>query len=302
MNWSAQLGRVFRVQDTHGILMRPEHTIRASSEALGWGSLYASLQHEAPYEAHYGAVEDHLLILHLGGPVAVERNLGGKRERRVVPAGGLFILPGGTDFGVRLEGELDTLHIYLRNEMMCEVAADLGLYHDRIDLEPHLGDPDLLLEQLALGVSEALTDGDPCAKVYADYLSRLLAARLLRRFSAGRRRPMAVAGGLSAAQLNRVVDFLEAHLDEALSLTDIARACELSPTYFARQFKNTTGMPPHQFLIQMRIERAKRLLAGSMPIVEVALDCGFTHQEHLTNVFRRQTGLTPAAFRRAAQR
>jgi AraC family transcriptional regulator len=86
MNWSAQLERVYRVQDTHGILTRPEHTIRASSEDLGWGSLYASLQHEAPYEACFGAVEDHLLILHLGGPVAVERDLGGKRERRIVPA------------------------------------------------------------------------------------------------------------------------------------------------------------------------------------------------------------------------
>jgi hypothetical protein len=65
---------------------------------------------------------------------------------------------------VRLEGELDTLHIYLRHEMMCEVAADLGLYHDRVDLEPYLGEPDLLLEQLALGVSGALTDGDPAPR------------------------------------------------------------------------------------------------------------------------------------------
>jgi AraC family transcriptional regulator len=69
-----------------------------------------------------------------------------------------------------------------------------------------------------------------------------------------------VPGGLSAAQLNRVADFIEAHLHKTLSLADIARACALSPTYFARQFKDTTGLPPHQFLIQMRIERAKRLL------------------------------------------
>lgn len=293
-------GNGFGVHETHGILLRPEHSIQVSSDQLGWHSVYASLQHEKPYEAEFGAVEDCLVILHLGGPVGVERRLGSKRERRVVPAGGLFILPGGVDFGVRLEGELDSLHIYLRRALLNEVASELGMTAN-IDILPSLGEPDLLAEQLALGVREALLDADAGANAFADYLSTALAARLLRRFSKARVPPESATGSLGERQLQRVVDFMEANLDQPLSLADMASSCGLSPSHFARRFKCTTGTPPHQYLIRLRIERAKRLLKASMPIAEVAFECGFTHQEHLTSVFRRATGLTPAVFRRAAQ-
>lgn len=290
--------REFEVQETHGILMRSEHCIRDRSDGLGWRSLYASVQHEAPYEADFSAVEDHLMILHLNGPVAVERRLGSKCERRVIPPGGLFILPGGIDFGVRLEGELDTLHIYLRNEIVCEVARELGIETDDLALRPSLGEPDELAESLALAVREALTDDDPGTKVYVDYLSRVLSARLLRRYSDRVPLQPTACGSLTPTQMTRVEDFIEEHLSSSLSLDDLAAACGLSPSYFARRFKCSTGVPPHQYLIQKRVERAKRLLRGPLPIVEVALDCGFSHQEHLTNVFRRFTGQTPAAYRR----
>lgn len=297
----AILGREFRVQETHGILMRQEHRIRDRSDDLGWKSLYASVQHEAPYEANFNAVEDHLMILHLNGPVAVERRLGPKVERRVVPPGGLFILPGGLDFGVRLEGELDTLHIYLRNAIVREVAGELGIGNDDLALRPSLGEPDPLAESLALAVREAMSDATPGTSVYVDYLSRVLAARLLRRYSWRAVPEMGACGGLTRIQMALVEDFIEEHLCSSLSLDDLARACELSPSYFARRFKVSTGMPPHQYLMKKRVERAKRLLRGTMPIVEVALECGFSHQEHLTNVFRRATGHTPAAYRRAVQ-
>lgn len=301
MGQFARIERGFGVQETHGILLRPEHAISACSDELGWNSLYASVQHELPYEANFDAVDDHLLILHLGGPVGVERRLGSKRERRVVPAGGLFILPGGMDFGVRLEGELDTLHIYLRNQVVREVAAELGQDPDRLDLLPSLGEPDPLAECLALGVRGALSEGDPAARVYVDYLSRVLAARLLRRYSGSRMCLEARCGALSSSQINVIKDYMQANLSRSLSLADIAASCDLSPSYFARRFKSTTGVPPHQYLMQLRVEQAKRLLNGTLPIVEVALECGFSHQEHLTSVFRRFTGATPAVYRRAAR-
>jgi AraC family transcriptional regulator len=81
----------------------------------------------------------------------------------------------------------------------------------------------------------------------------------------------------------------------------VAKASGLSPSHFARRFKSATGAPPHQYLMAMRVERAKRRLLAREPIAEIALECGFTHQEHLTRVFRRLTGMTPASYRRAAQ-
>jgi AraC family transcriptional regulator len=292
----------FGVEETHGILWRPENRVYARSDGLGWSSLYASTQREAPYVADYPAVQDHLIVLHLDGPVGVRRRLSSDEERRVVPPGGLFILPGGVEFGVELEGELDSLHVYLRRPLVQEVAAELGMDKPGLTLVPRLGERDLLIERLALGVREALTDDDAAAGIYVDYLSRALAARLLREHSnCAPAKAGPAKGGLTPAQIAVASDFMEAHLDRPVALAEIAAACGLSPTHFARRFKAAMGVPPHQHLMRLRVERAKRLLQGHLPIVEIALVCGFAHQEHLTRVFRQVTGMTPASFRRAAQ-
>jgi AraC family transcriptional regulator len=297
---SGQLG-AFSVKETHGILWRPENQIRVSSEGLGWSSLYASSQREAPYEAQFSAVRDHLIILHLDGPVGVARALGKSQSRRVIAPGGLFMLPGGVDFGVRLEGYLDSLHLYLRQQVIDEVAGDCGIQSNGpVELLARLGVQDPLIEQLALSIRDVLENPDVSAPMYVDYLARLLAAHLLRKHSSLANTIAAPQGGLSRAQVERAIDYMESNLCEPLTLADVANASGLSPSHFARRFKSATGAPPHQYLIAMRVERAKRLLLQREPIAEIALDCGFSHQEHLTRVFRRMTGMTPASFRRAA--
>ena len=104
----------FRIEETHGILSRPENKIRASSDRFGWSSLYASAQREIPYEGYFPAVKDQLIVQHLDGPVPIDRLHGPNPARCVVPAGGLHLVPGGLDFGVRLMGALSTLHVYVR--------------------------------------------------------------------------------------------------------------------------------------------------------------------------------------------
>ena len=112
-----------------------------------------------------------------------------------------------------------------------------------------------------------------------------------------------LARGLSERQLRRVEDYIEAHLERDIGVDDLAEAAGLSPVYFARQFKTRTGTAPYRYLLVARIARAKRmLLADELPICEIALACGFCHQEHLTRAFKANVGLSPAAFRRARGR
>lgn len=300
----AASGRPFTVSETHGILLRPEHRIIAASDRLGWKSLYASMQREAPYAAAYAGVPDHLVILHLDGPVTVSRMLGQSCASRIIPPGGLFMLPGGMDFGVRLGGDLSTVHIYVRRAIIEEVAADLSTADaGSIELVPRLGARDPLVERLALEVRDALTDPDPNVPVYIDYLTRAIAARLIRAHSArSLPRPEATAGTLTRIQLDRAIDYMEENLDKPVALLDVAHAAGLSATHFARRFKRSTGRAPHQHLMRSRVERAKRLLAETdSAIAQVAVACGFAHQEHLTRVFRRLTGETPARFRRGVR-
>jgi AraC family transcriptional regulator len=292
----------FSVNETHGILWQPANERHTASDGLGWDSLYASTQREAPYQGQFCAVQDHLIILHLDGPVGVSRALGRSHNHRVVGPGGLFMLPGGLDFGVGLEGYLESLHLYLRQQVVDEVANDLGVKGaDRAELVPRLGVRDPMIEQLALNVRDVLTHRDPSSQMYIDSVARLLAAHLLRKHSASAGEMGAPVGGLTRAQVELAVDYMETNLSEPLTLADVAKASGLSASHFARRFKSATGAPPHQYLMSMRVERAKRLLLQREPIVEIALACGFTHQEHLTRIFRRLTGVTPASYRRAVQ-
>ena len=292
----------FGVRETHGILWQPANEVRAASDGLGWTSLYASTQREAPYQGQFSAVDDHLIVLHLDGPVGVSQALGRSHSRRVVGAGGLTVIPGGVDFGFRLEGHLESVHLYLRRQIVEEVANDIGVKGaDRAQLAPRLGARDPMIEQLALSVRDALTHRDTTSRIYVDYIARLLAAQLLRKHSSSTGESGAPIGGLTRAQVERAIDYMETNLSEPLTLVDVAKASGLSPSHFARRFKSSTGAPPHQYLMSMRVERAKRMLAHREPIVEIALACGFSHQEHLTRIFRRLTGFTPASFRRAAQ-
>jgi AraC family transcriptional regulator len=295
----------FGVNETHGILWRQENRFRARSDGAGWTSLYASAQREIPYAASYGAVRDHLVILHLDGPVGVSRYLGKGQARRAIPPGGLFILPGGVDFGVRLEGTLESLHVYVRDSVLREVAGELfGPAAGEMKLVPRLGDQDPLIERLALNIRGALCDSDPSASVYVDYLARALSAHLLRAHSsyAGRSPETRAAGELTRVQLDRVVDCMEANLTRPLTLADLASAAGLSQTHFARRFKATTGSAPHQHVMRLRLQRAQRLLRETpRSIAQIAFECGFSHQGHLTRVFTRLAGITPAAFRRASR-
>jgi AraC-like DNA-binding protein len=106
-------------------------------------------------------------------------------------------------------------------------------------------------------------------------------------------------GGLSGWQRRTVSDFIEAHLGEALRLTDLAQQARLSPFHFARAFKQSFGLPPHRYHVARRIARAKDLLADpSNSVTDIARTLGFAETSSFSSTFRRVTGASPSDFRR----
>jgi len=168
-----------------------------------------------------------------------------------------------------------------------------------------LGEIDTLIQALVLEVRRTLCDPDSDTALYAASLAQALGARLSHAYSnrtSGRRAPRETVPSLNRVQLDRVDDYIEANLGSRIELESLAAAGGLSAAWFARRFRTVTGLPPHQYVLRRRIERAKHLLTRTdIPIAQVAFDCGFAHQEHLTRVFKRLTGLTPGAFRRAVR-
>ncbi len=104
--------------------------------------------------------------------------------------------------------------------------------------------------------------------------------------------------GLTYTQLQQVLDYIQTRLDRDLSLVELAKTLNLSPTYFASAFKQAIEISPHQYVIQQRVEQAKLMLSKTdLAIADIALQVGFSSQTHLTQQFKRVTGMTPKQVR-----
>jgi AraC family transcriptional regulator len=291
---SSELGLL----DTNGILRQPWIRPERTSAGLGWHRQYLSVQRERPYGGSFAAAATHLVILHLDGPVTVRRGHGRlSRSRRVAP-GGLFVHPAGRDLTVELGGPLSTVHLYLSDEVVQDAAGVDG----PVELTEELGTSDRLLEQLVLSLDETLRRWEPAARTYLDQLGNMVAAQLVRRHGVGSNAGFVddpPAAGLGDRQLAEVRAVMEQRLAEPVSLAELASIAGLSVSQFSRQFKARTGLAPHRFLLGLRVDQACRLLrTGKTSIAEVAVLCGFSHQEHLTRVMRAQLDTTPGAMRR----
>ena len=166
-------------------------------------------------------------------------------------------------------------------------------------LAPILGERDAVLESLATAIGDTIIEGLPASSLFVDPIAKAIANRFIAinyhksASDSGKQRYQ-----LTNRQMERVRDFVEANLDSDIHLEMMARVCGRSTEYFVRIFKATAGVSPYQYVLNLRIERAKALLGRDGPsIAEVALQCGFSHQEHLTRMFRRFTGVTPGRYR-----
>src|SRR3982074_2050865 len=100
--------------------------------------------------------------------------------------------------------------------------------------------------------------------------------------------------------LRRIRDRIEAELDTELSLTSLAKESGYSRAHFLRMFRAATGLTPHRYVLEMRLSTAQQLLRqAKIPLADVALKCGFSSQTHMTDVFRKQLGVTPQEYRRS---
>lgn len=290
---------VFTSDQTHGFSTADFCDVSLSSAKLCWTSVFVSRQRENPYDRNFAACGDPLVSFVLNGPVPFSRTVNGlPLEKKLVP-GSFGIVRAEESFNARADMPLESVHVYVRQEIVSEIASEtIKGDPEKVEIIPQFGAVDPLLEQLAIGIFEAAREPIPCSRHYADHLGRAFAARLVQKHSTAsqqRNRPT----GLTERQLDRVTEYIEANLGMDLSLADLARVSSLSPSHFAKLFKKATGYTPYQFLMRRRIERARHLLASTNETIgQIAIECGFGDQMHLTLTFKRMTGATPATFRK----
>ncbi len=201
--------------------------------------------------------------------------------------------------GARFEG----FSIPKTPQRFVQVYFDLrvGALHPDIELgeiAPHLAATDATLLATARKFETALSMSEPLSRLYGETLGCTMAIEILRwqRGNGDLARP--VRGGLSAHHLRRVTAFIDGNPGQEIGLVQLADLVGLSPWHFCRAFKQSTGLPPHRFLIQARIERAKHLLADrSVSVIEVALAAGFGGPTQFARAFRAATGCSPSEYR-----
>lgn len=167
---------------------------------------------------------------------------------------------------------------------------EVELLHTRVHSDP-------LVTQIVCRLWEEAVTGNPWGDLFADQALDTLLALVLRLADPVSPPPQAKRL-LPARQFAHVVEYIHSNLNAAMSLADLAAVANLSEYHFARQFKQTTGMPPHQYVVAQRVERAKQLIREErFTLAQIAAEVGFSSQSHMNLHFKRLVACTPADFR-----
>jgi len=191
----------------------------------------------------------------------------------------------------------ECVHMTLEPALIKRVAADCVLSNNvDFDCRVMFADPTIL--HLAQLFKAEILNGGLAGQIYTESLANVLAVHLLRNYSEIGSKPLLQNDAINDFKLAQVKDFIEAHLAEDLTISQMATVAHLSQFHFARAFKAATSQSPHRYVTQRRIERAKILLSVTrLSVFEVAHRVGFSNQSHFTAQFRKATGMTPKAYR-----
>jgi len=241
------------------------------------------------------------LVLRMG-PVKSCRIQGGRKAQTVSTRLGMGLCPQGSDGRWLFESDVDVFHFYFSNTLLSRVADMEGT--TSVELRDQLMLEDPVLKTLALEAASAASEGTQ-GVLYADTLGTAMSFRLIRAHRsgagpAGQRAAPPSRGGMSTRNLKRVTDYLVAHLDQDVSLAELAKVAGLTPFHFCRAFKQSTGLSPHMWLLSQRMEMAKHLMHAcpAMGLTEVALAVGYASQSTFGTAFKRYVGTTPGKWQR----
>lgn len=265
-----------------------------------WPGLRIHRAHVKPGRMLEHANPFHEINVSLGGRLTTERHSAtGRRVFNHSSKNNLCITPAGQSISAYWDRPIDNLGISLDKDFATNAALENG-FSTNFEFMEINSQSDRLMQSIGLSLLDISATDSPVDRLYADSLINSLTLHLLANYSTAKTEKHTETGGLSGYKFRCVTEYLEAHLDDDISLNEIAAIADLSPSHFSRAFRKTTGQSPIQYLMQRRLERAKELLAlPNIPLVEVGLLSGFKNQSHFSTLFRKYTHLTPRNWRDA---
>ncbi|WP_437675799.1 helix-turn-helix domain-containing protein [Sorangium sp. So ce131] len=271
--------------------------IDASSADLGWPGVHVEVGYNPSWDVHDLTVRAHYLALNTDpDALTFEARIDGRPREITLAPGQLWFCPAGASFTHRVHAPSGFAIVTLEPEKLLRV---LGEDEDR-ELRRAYAVDSPQLEHLVRALAAEAERGGPSGAIFVDALATALAVQIAGSFGVkAAPAPAARSGGLSRRALQRVLALIEADLGDGLTVERMADAAGLSAAHFARAFKRSLGVAPHQYVLRRRLERARQALeARDADILNVARRLGFSDQAHLTRLFRREFGVTPGVYMR----
>jgi AraC family transcriptional regulator len=216
------------------------------------------------------------------------------------PAGVVTFIDLRRPASVRFRSPFDSVQFYFSRAALNElVREESGKVIDSLAVKPLHSLPDAIFSQLALSLMPALNRPNETSRLFVDHIALAASAHVIREYAKIASSARTVYGGLASWQLIRAKELMDGNLDGSISLAEVAAQCRLSTRHFTRAFGQSTGMPPHRWLLRRRVERAKDLLRDPrLTLTDVATKSGFADRRHLIRAFSHFVGATPGVWRR----
>jgi len=197
----------------------------------------------------------------------------------------------------RVVGLMTTPHLQIGISDAALTAASDGA-NGEVELRPQRKFADQRLGGLVAAVHTEMAAGFPSGRLFPDSVEQAIAVALVNDHAVRQHPVPAHRGGLGAARLRKVKGLVHAKMEDDLSLEEMAQSVGLSTAHFARMFRRSTGETPHQFVLRLRVERAKAMLrASNARVFDVAFACGFKTPQHFAQVFRNACRVSPTEYR-----
>ena len=276
--------------------------VTLDSASLGWdgvrvrGWRYNSLDVPIP------GLQDYMIVVYQDGATTMNRRSTGDWRRELVAPGSVSLLTQAAQSHWRWDDDIAVTHLYLSPLAVKEVAAQIYERHVReVELHDVLSADDGVLSGITAGLARESQQGGLGGRLYVEALKTQACLHVLRHYANVVFREASSSGGLSRTHCRLLDQFIDENLDRDISLADLAGVVQISVFHLIRKFRAEFGCPPHAYVIRKRIAHAKIQLARrDIPLKVVAANCGFSDQSHMTRLFRRLLGTTPAEYRNMA--
>ena len=288
----------------HGAQKYPRSELIGSSKEHGCTGIFAERRFHPAGDIPLFTPSYTEVAMLIRGRAILSRRVNGLLQRTVAAHGTIWLSPSGVteEMMVMSQDPLEIAHIYLpSNPFVVLESYERTAALEKARLWSHSGFHDLLLEQLANSILLEMRHNTIAGRILIEALARSVAARLLHSYSSISLKCPALGATpnrLAARKLRQVLDFIEAHIADNLTVEQMASVACLSQFHFAREFKAATGQSPYQLLTERRIVHAKALLTETdRSVVDIALACGFASTGSFCRVFCRVIGATPGRYR-----